>query len=115
MKDTPIPAILNNVYRTGESFVAQELPLMMSCYEGGPLEAIYWTFTYQARRSQQGDIDGVLVYAHEVTDQVKARQKIKERQKETMSLSEELAATNEQLRKANDQIQNSNKELASSN
>ena len=85
---TQIPAILDKVYRTGETFVARELPLMMARYEGEPLQEIYWTFTYQARRNQQGNINGILVFAHEVTDQVKARQKIEESEQQVRSIIE---------------------------
>jgi PAS domain S-box-containing protein len=69
---------LRDVYATGEPFVAQELPLLLARHDGGTLEELYFTFTYQARRTAQGAVDGVLVFAHEVTDQVRARQKIEE-------------------------------------
>ena len=85
---TPIPAILDNVFRTGETFVAQELPLMMSRYEGAPLEEIYWTFTYQVRRNQQGAVDGILVFAHDVTDHVLARKKTEESEQQLRSIIE---------------------------
>lgn len=74
----PILDYLRSVYETGESYVAQEMPLMMSRHDGGALEEIYFTFTYQARHNTQGAVDGVLAFAHEVTDQVRARQKIEE-------------------------------------
>lgn len=77
-EDSPIPAILEKVYRTGETFEAREMPLMMARYEGDPLEQIYWTFTYQARRNKQGDIDGVIAYTYEVTEQIEARKRIEE-------------------------------------
>ncbi|RDV11961.1 PAS domain-containing protein [Pontibacter diazotrophicus] len=76
MEGTPIPAVLGNVYRTGETYMANELPLMLARHEGGPLEEIIWSFTYLARRNGEGAIDGVLVYAHEVTGQVAARKSI---------------------------------------
>jgi PAS domain S-box-containing protein len=70
---TPVPTVLRQVYQTGETFVARELPLLLARKEGEPLEEIYWTFTYQARRNGQGQVNGVLVFAYEVTDQVLAR------------------------------------------
>ncbi|UPL50238.1 PAS domain-containing protein [Hymenobacter sublimis] len=72
--DAPIYHHLREVYDTGTTFVAQELPLQLARHDDGPLEDMYWTFTYQARRTTEGAIDGVLVFAHEVTDQVRARQ-----------------------------------------
>jgi PAS domain S-box-containing protein len=54
------------------------------------MEEIYWTFTYQARRNTQGAIDGVLVFAYEVTDQVSARKAIEASQKQFKTLSEAI-------------------------
>ncbi|MFD3002109.1 PAS domain-containing protein [Pontibacter toksunensis] len=76
LEGTAIPAILNSVYQTGETYVASDLPLMLARYEGAPLEEIFWTFTYLARRNGEGIVDGVLVYAHDVTNQVEARRSI---------------------------------------
>ncbi|RDC64216.1 PAS domain-containing protein [Adhaeribacter pallidiroseus] len=90
LKDSPLPAILDNVYKTGETYVAQELPLMLARYEGGPLEEIYWTFTYQARYNAQGIIDGALVFAYEVTDQVKARKTIEENAQQLKLITDAL-------------------------
>ncbi|RDV14508.1 PAS domain S-box protein [Pontibacter diazotrophicus] len=75
---SPVPDLLNKVYETGETIVAQELPLMLSRHEGAPPEEIYWTFIYQARRNEEGNVDGVLVFAHDVTDQVHARQQVEQ-------------------------------------
>lgn len=76
MEGTVIPAILSRVYQTGETYVAIDLPLMLARHEGAPLEEIFWTFTYLARRNGEGMVDGVLVYAHDVTNQVEARRSI---------------------------------------
>ncbi|TGE28108.1 PAS domain-containing protein [Hymenobacter metallicola] len=73
---TPIPDLFQRVYQTGEPVTVRELPLMMARYEGAPPEEIYWTFTYQARRDGQGRIDGVRVFAHDVTEQVHTRRQV---------------------------------------
>ncbi len=112
---TEIPAILSRVYQTGETFVAQELPLMLARHEGGPLEEIYWTFTYQARHNERGQVDGVLVFAHEVTDQVKARKVVEKSERQAQALAQELAASNEELQAANEQVQASNEDLGQAN
>ncbi|MEJ8756825.1 PAS domain-containing protein [Pontibacter sp. H259] len=90
VKGTAIPEILNRVYRTGEPYVAEDLPLMLARNEGGPLEQIYWTFTYQARRNGEGVIDGVLVFAHEVTNQVEARRAIEASAKQLQLVTDSL-------------------------
>ncbi|SIT83762.1 PAS domain-containing protein [Pontibacter indicus] len=78
LQSTPIPPILQAVYRTGEKFEAVEYPLMLSRSDGAEPEQIYFSFTYQARRDEKGAIDGVLVFAHDVTEQVKARQAVEQ-------------------------------------
>ncbi|MGY2134490.1 PAS domain-containing protein [Hymenobacter sp. HD11105] len=88
MAGIPLLDDLQRVYETGETLVAQELPLRLARHDGGPLEEIYWTFTYQARRNAAGEVDGVLVFAHEVTDQVQARRVVEEGELRVRSLVE---------------------------
>jgi two-component system, sensor histidine kinase len=76
--ESPIPRILDKVYLSGETYEAREYPLMLSRHEGEPAEEILFTFTYQAHRNQQGVIDGVLVFAHDVTLEVLARNAVQE-------------------------------------
>lgn len=76
--DSPIPEILERVYTTGESFEGKEFPLMLKRHEDKEPEEIYFTFTYQARKNERGEIDGVLVYALDVTEQVNARKVIEQ-------------------------------------
>ena len=87
---TPILSILKKVYQTGETYVAKEVPLQLSRLEGAPMEEIYWTFTYQARRNGQGQVDGIFVFAYEVSDQIKARKAIESSQKEFKMLAESI-------------------------
>ncbi|WP_139925610.1 PAS domain-containing protein [Hymenobacter sp. DG01] len=92
VKDTSFIDILEQVYRTGEAFVAQELPLMLARHEGGPLEEMYWTFTYQARRNLEGAVDGILAFAHEVTDQVQARRVVEQSEQYVRELADNVPA-----------------------
>ncbi|SNR80992.1 PAS domain-containing protein [Hymenobacter mucosus] len=73
---TPIPKLLTWVYQTGEPVTMEELPLWMARYEGQALEEMYWSFTCQARRNAQGDIDGVRIFAHDITEQVRTRRQV---------------------------------------
>ncbi|MDQ4140346.1 MAG: PAS domain-containing protein, partial [Bacteroidota bacterium] len=90
VENTLATQYLNQVYQTGETIVAQELPLMLSRHEGEPLEEVYFSFTYQARRNGQGIVDGILVFAYEVTDQVKARRSIEENAKQLRLVTDAL-------------------------
>ncbi|MDX5417807.1 MAG: PAS domain-containing protein [Hymenobacteraceae bacterium] len=85
LKATVIPGILDEVYQTGESYEGKEFPLMLARHEGQELEEILFTFTYQARQNEKGIVDGVMVYAQDVTEQVRARQ-IVERSAEQLRL-----------------------------
>jgi len=68
--------ILDRVYATGEAFFASELPLQIDAGDGrGTGERIY-NFVYQATRDGGGAIDGVAVFALEVTEQVRARRRV---------------------------------------
>ncbi|MFC7671298.1 hypothetical protein ACFQT0_30760 [Hymenobacter humi] len=84
----------------------QELPLMLARYDDGPLEEMFFTFTYQARRNAQGEIDGVLAFAHEVTDQVQARRVVEEGGAQARALAEQLHTANEQLTRTNVDLDN---------
>ncbi|MFC7671141.1 PAS domain-containing protein [Hymenobacter humi] len=103
---TAIYHSLRGVYDTGETFVEQELPLMLARYDDGPLEEMFFTFTYQARRNAQGEIDGVLAFAHEVTDQVQARRVVEEGGAQARALAEQLHTANEQLTRTNVDLDN---------
>jgi len=70
--------ILDNVYSTGQDFVAREVPVKVGRSNAQDLEQIYINFTYQATYDESGNINGILVFGYEVTEQVKYGQKLKE-------------------------------------
>lgn len=107
----PIFDLLDNVYRTGEPFYATEMLVQLDHDNDSPseLEKRYYNFTYQARRDLRGQVDGILVFAYEVTAQVQARQQVEqlnkdlegrvaERTQETQQALHEAHKQREQLR-----------------
>ena len=90
LQNTPIPAILLDVYNTGEPFEGKEYHLMLSRSEGGPREDFYFTFTYQARHDEEGRINGILVFANDVTQHVKSRQVIEQSAKQLQLITDAL-------------------------
>jgi PAS domain S-box-containing protein len=92
LANSPIPDLLRRVYETGETYVAQEMRLLLARTKRAPLEERYFTFTYQARRTAQQDVDGVLVFANEVTDQVRARQQSEQREASFRTLADAAPA-----------------------
>jgi signal transduction histidine kinase len=101
LADTAVPELLRRVYTTGEPFVAQELPLGLARHDGDALQLLYFNFTYQPRYNAHGQIDGILVFAYEVTEQVRARQSVEENSQQTQALADELATANQRLRRTN--------------
>jgi len=102
----PIFELLDGVYRTGETFRASEMPVQLDHDNSGApaLEERYYNFIYQARHNLSGGINGIFVFAYDVTTQVLARQQVQE-------LNEELAAINEELHASNEEFLQANAEL----
>jgi len=70
--------LLDNVYRTGEPFIGNEVPIKLDRAGDGTLDEIFVNFVYQPSRDAHGEIDGILVHAVDVTEQVRARQRVEE-------------------------------------
>ena len=102
----PILDLLQGVYHTGEPYVEQELPLMLARHDNGPLEEMVFSFTYQARHNTRGEVDGVMAFANEVTDQVQARRVVEEGGARARALAEELAESNARLTRTNVDLDN---------
>ncbi|WP_207435651.1 PAS domain-containing protein [Sabulibacter ruber] len=77
--------ILDKVYQTGEDFVAKEVPILIGRTNAHELEQIYINFTYQAIYSETQQIEGILVFGYEVTEQVKCTQKLQELEHQSKS------------------------------
>ncbi len=72
--------LLDHVMATGEPYLANELPSQINRHDRQ--DTVYWNFVYYPFRDDQQEIKGVTVVANEVTEQVVARKKIVESQKE---------------------------------
>jgi signal transduction histidine kinase len=99
--------LLDNVYRTGKTFRASEMLVQLD-QDGSPVqnpEKHYFNLIYKARHTAAGDINGIFVFAYEVTAQVLARQQVQD-------LNQELATINEELRASNDEFLLANTELS---
>jgi len=64
--------LLDKVYSTGEPFIGTEMPLSL-VNKKGKSEQRYINFNYQALKDEQGNTEGILVFAYDVTEQVIAR------------------------------------------
>jgi PAS domain S-box-containing protein len=71
---------MQRVFTTGEPFIANELAVPLP--RNGVLETTYLNFIYEAYRSGDGTITGIIAVANEVTDQVLARKKVEKSNQE---------------------------------
>jgi signal transduction histidine kinase len=113
--DNAVYRTFREVYETGNTHEEQALHIPLARPEDGKLEDRYFKYIQQARDDGHGNIDGVLVFAYEVTDLVLARRKAEASERMLRVTSDELAAINEEFAAANEEIQASNEELNESN
>ncbi|WP_224997813.1 PAS domain S-box protein [Cesiribacter sp. SM1] len=78
LADQPIWPIVQRVYQTGETYVGNEVLMPLASHDGGPLQNNYYTFIYQARFNAENQVDGIMVFAYDVTQQVQARKVLEE-------------------------------------
>ena len=67
--------LLDEVYRTGESFVGSELRMYLQQEPGAAPEERYLNFVYQPMRDGDGKVTGVLATGYDVSEQVQARER----------------------------------------
>jgi PAS domain S-box-containing protein len=70
--------LLLNVYRTGRPHIEEEAPFYN--YTDGIAEKMYIKFIYQPLVEEDGNISGIVVLAHDVSQQVKSRKLAQERE-----------------------------------
>ncbi|WP_299708190.1 PAS domain-containing protein [uncultured Pontibacter sp.] len=69
--------VLDNVYNTGETFLAEDIMVKLANSEG-KLEDNYLTFTYQPLYDENNQVTGILVAGFNVTDKFIMKQKLQE-------------------------------------
>lgn len=74
LTDQPVWHTLRRVYETGETHLELGIRIPLAAHEGEPLQDFYFNYIQQARYDEQGRVDGVLVFAFEVSAQVRAQQ-----------------------------------------
>ncbi len=68
--------IFEGIYATGEPFTAREFPARLDRQDDGRLEQRYFDGINQVTRDSHGVIDGVMLFAVDVTEQVVARRSV---------------------------------------
>ncbi|WP_411274884.1 PAS domain-containing protein [Daejeonella sp.] len=80
---------LDNVYQTGNTFSATEMLVQFDFDGNGKLVDTYLNFIYQAHRNNEGQIDGILFFAIDVTEQILSRKKIQSSENRFKTLIQE--------------------------
>jgi signal transduction histidine kinase/CheY-like chemotaxis protein len=71
LKGQPYMGLLNDVYITGNRYISEES--FARLIRNNNLEDVYVKFIYEPLRETNGEITGIIVMAHEITDLVLAR------------------------------------------
>jgi PAS domain-containing protein len=69
---------LQEVYRTGQTHQAQEVPIAVARRAEGEPAVGYFNHTFQARYNEHQQVEGVYVFAFDVSEQVQARQQVQD-------------------------------------
>ena len=83
-------ALLDQVYASGDAYLAREAHFALQPREGEPLTERYVNFVYQPIKDAAGQVTGIFIEGSDVTDQVHDRQQLE-------ALNAQLAATVAQL------------------
>jgi PAS domain S-box-containing protein len=65
--------LLDEVYRTGSPYRGNEVLAYLENKATGKLDEAWFNFVYQPARNTAGAVDGILVFAIEITEQVRSR------------------------------------------
>ncbi|OCB78263.1 PAS domain-containing sensor histidine kinase [Flavobacterium piscis] len=82
--------ILDHVYNTGETFSANEMLIQFDRDGNGKQKEVYLNFIYQAHKDANNNIDGILFFGNDVTEQVLSRKKIEGSEKMYRDLIQKL-------------------------
>ncbi|MGB2714121.1 MAG: ATP-binding protein [Vicinamibacterales bacterium] len=73
LRDQPFKTLLDGVFHSGVPYLGKETPARLDVRGDGTYETVYFNFVYAPLRGVDGEIEGVLVIAFDVTDEVTAR------------------------------------------
>lgn len=112
LKLQPFPAILYQVWNTGETYTATEVPADLIIQ--GRIDTQWYDFEYRAVKDAQGQMYCILHTANDVTERVLGRRMNDESKYREDELVEELATSNEELRSVNEELTAINEEIVQS-
>jgi PAS domain-containing protein len=88
---------LEEVYRTGESYTGTNVPVIQAGTPSSELEPLFTTYIFQATRDETGQVTGILIFAYDVTRQVRAWQAVEASRQQVEAPNPQPAAHNADL------------------
>ncbi len=84
--------MFDGIYQTGEPFIAQEFYAAFDHTGQGFLQEGYYNFVAAPIKNKFGQVTDVLIHIYEVTEYVRARQKLKESEEQFRAIFDQSAA-----------------------
>ncbi|KFE64420.1 hypothetical protein DB31_2214 [Hyalangium minutum] len=91
LEGQPFFELMDRVFASGEAFHGNEMPARLHMGEGELTEERFFNFVYQPLLGLDGKVDGIVTFAFEVTEQIRARQKLQEAERRARFLGEASA------------------------
>jgi len=73
VRNQPIWHTLQQVYHMGQAHTESGVLVQVAPHEGNPLQDFYFNYLIQSRTDENGHVDGVVVFAFDITQQVQAQ------------------------------------------
>ncbi len=90
IRDQEIHDILNRVLATGVTYTGESQLIPLAYTDSGPVVDRYFNFVYQAKYGDKGEVDGIIVFAFEVTAMVEVTREL-EKAEDKLNLAIEAA------------------------
>ncbi|WP_294315022.1 ATP-binding protein [uncultured Chryseobacterium sp.] len=113
MKGQPFADLLKQVWESKEIYEANEMPATLDIH-GEPITS-YFNFTFKPILNKEGDIYCILHTAKDVTELIRTRDAVLEKERKEEEIKKELRASNEGLRSKNQELYTLNKEYTVTN
>jgi len=108
--------VLDRVYSTGQPCEGREVPLSVERTGTGEASEAFFNFIYQPLMPEGGTVEGIMIFAVDVTDQVHARHRVEDLARERIAILGQIQAGqrrySEQLRMLADAATAANAKLS---
>jgi len=88
LEGQPFIGLLKDIFKTGESYASKEASADLIV--DGKLQTFYYNFSYKPLKSPTGEVYAILNMAVDITDLVKAKKEIQEREKKYRDLADSM-------------------------